>query len=170
MPLPKKQPNNKKARKLEARRQERIANIRETAKKFDRIPYDITIPVGPSKSSSKSTHDSRHLYGGSILKGDEIPSITGMDVFACDRWKELLPPEEALTKEDRNWNDPFHHAVASLFHGGGSLKQYGIVPKDPNNLGKIMAYLRAVLPDWGPSHEHKIGGCAHMLRKWCNHV
>lgn len=179
MPLPKKQPDNRKARKLAARKEQREAERQKNLpysqteryhRQYARDYFDNEQREHLRKFQEETRlYESKHLHGGSVLKGDEIPGVTGLDLIACDRWEELLPPYESLTKEDRDWNDPFHHAVSSLFYKGGSLKQYNIVPKDPNNLGKIMAYIRATLGDFGPKHEHKIGGITHMLRKWCNH-
>jgi hypothetical protein len=170
MPLPKKQPNNKKARKLEKRREQRLNSNPIPSVKFERATYDTNYTSYTSYPNyTTSSNHSKRLYGGTILDltGKTIPEITGMDVLAADRWQELLPPYDHLTPEDHDWHDPFHHAVASLFHKGGKLKDYGIIPKEGYDLYKIMSYMRAVLPDWGPKHEHKIGGVAHMLRKWC---
>lgn len=104
-----------------------------------------------------------------VLVGDKIPEVSDADIAFPSRWRELLPPYNQLSKEDHNFNDPFHDAVSSLFFSGGRLSDYGIFPKEGNDLKKIMRYMRATLGDWGPKHEHKIGGIAHMLRKWCDY-
>lgn len=73
----------------------------------------------------------------------------------------------ALTPDERSMHGPFCDAVSSLFFSGGKLSDHGIAIKSGIDGVKVMRYIRATLGDFGPSHEHKIGGIAHMLAKWC---
>ena len=54
-----------------------------------------------------------------------------------------------------------------LFYKGGRFEDHGIRVKPGIPAEKVMRYFRATAGDWGPKHEHKIGGIGHMLAKWC---
>jgi hypothetical protein len=98
-----------------------------------------------------------------------IPYVDDVDCAFPSRWRELLPKLEDLTDDERMCldRDPFCLAVSNLFFSGGKLADHGIFPKPGIDIVLVTRYLRATLGDWGPSHEHKIGGIAHMLKKWC---
>lgn len=98
-----------------------------------------------------------------------VPEVGNRDIMFPSRALELLPKWEELTREEQSMSGPFCHAAAALFHGGGTLAQQGLFPKPGVDLDKVMRFLRATLPDWGPKHEHKIGGVGQMLAKWCDH-
>lgn len=100
---------------------------------------------------------------------DGIPNVDGIDCAFPSRWQELLPKWEELTDEEKRGRGPFCDALNSLFFSGGRLADHGIVPKPGVDLGRVMAYIRATLGDFGPKHEHKIGGIAHNLKKWCDY-
>ena len=74
---------------------------------------------------------------------------------------------EDMTKDERNMRGPFCDALSSIFYKGGKLSDHGIEMKPGIDQVKVLRYIRATLGDYGPSHEHKIGGIAHMLAKWC---
>ena len=97
----------------------------------------------------------------------EIPEVTDADCAFPTRWKELLPKWEELTKDEQRGNGPFCNAISSIFYSGGKLADHGFRTKDGIDSKKVHRYLRATLGDFGPKHEHKIGGIAHMLAKWC---
>lgn len=104
-----------------------------------------------------------------IVSGsDEIPEVSDADCAFQGRWRELLPKWEDLTKDEKHYRGPFCEAVSSLFFSGGKLTDHGITFKPGVDGTKVMRYIRATLGDFGPSHEHKIGGIAHMLAKWCH--
>ena len=100
--------------------------------------------------------------------GVDIPDVSDMECAFPTRWRELLPPMIDLTPDERQGRGPFCDALSSLFFSGGKLADHGITPKPGVELGNVMRYIRATLGDSGPSHEHKIGGIAHALAKWCN--
>ena len=146
MPLPKPQANNRKARKLAERR-----NSKSPA---------LNAALGLELADKASTK--KHISDG-------VPAVSDLDcAFPC-RWRELLPPWGDLTKEEQNQRGPFCEAVQSLFFKGGKLSDFGITPKPGIELLSVMRYLRATMGDFGPEHEHKIGGIGHMLAKWCDH-
>jgi hypothetical protein len=97
----------------------------------------------------------------------DIPEVTDADIAFPTRYRQLLPPMSDLTKDERAMRGPFCDAVSSIFYSGGKLADHGITMKPGVDSAKVMRYLRATLGDWGPSQEHKIGGIAHMLAKWC---
>ena len=99
--------------------------------------------------------------------GKDVPNVSDADCAFPTRWRELLPPEADLTDEERNMRGPFCKALSSLFYRGGKLADHGIKVRDEYDAGKVMRYIRATLGDFGPPHEHKIGGIAHALSKWC---
>ena len=97
-----------------------------------------------------------------------IPDVSDLDCAFPTRWRELLPPMNDLTHDERQARGPFCDALSSLFFSGGKLSDHGIAPKPGVDMVKVMRYIRATLGDFGPSHEHKIGGIAHALAKWCD--
>lgn len=97
----------------------------------------------------------------------DIPEVTDLDCAFPTQWRTLLPKMEELTKDERAMRGPFCDALSSIFYGGGKLEDHGIEPKPGTDMKKVYRYVRATLGDWGPSQEHKIGGIAHMLAKWC---
>lgn len=101
------------------------------------------------------------------LTGDAIPEVSDLDCAFPTRWRELLPAWDELTPAERSMNSPFCRALSSLFFEGGKLSDHGIKVRDGYDERKVMRYIRATLGDFGPSHEHKIGGIAHALAKWC---
>lgn len=101
------------------------------------------------------------------IGSDGIPNVDFLDVTFPSRWQELLPEWEELTEEEKRGRTPFCEALQKLFFRGGKLSDYGIVPKPGINVGRVTQYVAATLGDWGPKHEHKIGGIGHMLAKWC---
>ncbi|MCB1506278.1 MAG: hypothetical protein KDJ47_14970 [Hyphomicrobiaceae bacterium] len=99
--------------------------------------------------------------------GVDVPDVSDLDcAFPC-RWRELLPQMEELSDDERRMRGPFCDALSSLFFGGGKLSDHGINVRDGYDETKVIRYIRATLGDFGPSHEHKIGGIAHALAKWC---
>ena len=104
-----------------------------------------------------------------VLTGDmpPVPEVDDIDCAFPSRWRDLLPKWEDLTKDERALRGPYCEALSSLFFSGGKLSDHGIIPKPGVELTKVMRYIRATLGDFGPPHEHKIGGIAHMLAKWC---
>jgi hypothetical protein len=149
MPLPRSQSDNHKARRKAKR-----AKAKAEGHPINEMPKRFVI------ENSKEE----------CLNNDNvIPEVSDLDVAFPARWRELLPAPEELTQEDNNWNDPFHRAVSSLFSKGGTLEEFGIYPKPGYDVRKVMRYIKATLGDWGPKHEHKIGGIAHMLRIWCDY-
>jgi hypothetical protein len=105
-----------------------------------------------------------------LVVDDDCPPIPDVDDVDCafpTRWRELLPPLDRLTKDERNMRGPFCEALSSIFFRGGRLEDHGIQPKPGVEMRKVYRYVRATLGDFGPPHEHKIGGIAHMLAKWC---
>lgn len=98
---------------------------------------------------------------------NNIPEVSDADCVFQGRWRELLPKWEDLTKEEQAMRGPFCDALSSIFFKGGKLVDHGIHVKDGFDSAKVHRYIKATLGDFGPSHEHKIGGIAHMLKKWC---
>jgi hypothetical protein len=99
--------------------------------------------------------------------GDRIPEVGDLECAFPSRYLELLPKWEDLSNDEKSGRGPFCDALQHLFFEGGRLSDFGIVPKPGHDIAKIMRYVRATLGDFGPKHEHKIGGIAHMLNKWC---
>lgn len=99
--------------------------------------------------------------------GVDVPDVSDADCAFPTRWRELLPPMEVLSSDERNLRGPFCDALSSLFYSGGRLADHGIKVRDGHDASKVMRYIRATLGDFGPRHEHKIGGIAHALAKWC---
>ena len=100
---------------------------------------------------------------------DGIPEVSDADCAFQGRWRELLPKYEDLTKQEQSGRgDAFCDALQSLFFKGGKLADHGITMKPGVDGTKVMRYIQATLGDFGPSHEHKIGGIAHMLKQWCH--
>lgn len=99
--------------------------------------------------------------------GSDIPDVSDADCAFPTRWRELLPPVSSLTDDERRVRGPFCDALSSIFYSGGKLADFGIAPKPGTDMTKVHRYIRATLGDFGPSHEHKIGGIAHALAKWC---
>ena len=96
-----------------------------------------------------------------------VPEVTDLDCAFPTRYRELLPKWEDLTPDEKHMRGPFCDAVSSLFYSGGKLEDQGIRIKDGIDAKKVYRYLRATMGDFGPSHEHKIGGIGHMLSQWC---
>jgi len=104
------------------------------------------------------------------LNGPQPPLVTDIDMaFPC-RYRELLPKWEDLTEDEQAMHGPFCNALSGLFFKGGKLADHGIAVRDGIDKDKVMRYIRATLGDFGPKHEHKIGGIAHMLAKWCDTI
>lgn len=98
----------------------------------------------------------------------EPPDLTDADVAFCHRdWRVLLPPKEAISKEDWSNRSPMAEALQSIFFRGGRLEDFGIAPKPGIDMKKVYRFVKCTLGDYGPSHEHKIGGIAHRLSEWC---
>lgn len=97
----------------------------------------------------------------------DIPEVTDLDCAFPTRYRELLPKWEELTDQEKRMSGPYCDAVSSIFFSGGKLIDHGLKIKDGVDSKKVHRYIRATLGDFGPSHEHKIGGIAHMLAKWC---
>lgn len=97
-----------------------------------------------------------------------IPEVTDADCAFPTRWQTLLPKWEDLTKDEKACRGPFCDAISRVFFSGGKLADHGITFKDGVDSRKVHRYLRATMGDFGPSHEHKIGGIAHMLAQWCD--
>ena len=103
------------------------------------------------------------------LNDGGIPDVDNLDVMFQGRWRELLPKWEDLTRQEQSGRgDAFCDALNSLFFSGGKLADHGITFKEGVDGTKVMRYIKATLGDFGPSHEHKIGGIAHMLKQWCH--
>ncbi len=98
---------------------------------------------------------------------NEVPEVTDLDCAFPTRYRELLPAWDDLTKDERNMSGPFCRAISMLFYKGGSFESVGIRVRDGVDAKKVMRYVRATAGDFGPKHEHKIGGIGHMLAKWC---
>lgn len=139
MPLPKPQPNNKKARKLAARRSGVVV---------------LDKPRPPAAPQA--------------VERGPVPIVDDLDCAFPTRWRELLPKWEDLTSDEKNMRGPFCQALSSLFFKGGKLSDHGITFKAGIDGTQVMRYIRATLGDFGPSHEHKIGGIAHRLAEWCD--
>ena len=99
--------------------------------------------------------------------GTDIPDVSDADCAFPTRWRDLLPPKDDLSSDERSMRGPFCDALTSLFFRGGKLADHGIKVRDGYDATKVMRYIGATLGDFGPSHEHKIGGIAHALSKWC---
>ena len=99
--------------------------------------------------------------------GVDIPDVSDVDCAFPTRWRDLLPPEEALSDDERHMRGPFCDAISSLFYKGGKLADHNIEVRDGYDATKVTRYIRATLGDFGPPHQHKIGGIAHALSKWC---
>lgn len=99
----------------------------------------------------------------------EVPEVDDLDIAFPTRWRDLLPPQEDLTDDEWRGHTPFCKAIQSIFFRGGKLSDHGITMKPGVDGDKVMRYIRATLGDFGPKHEHKIGGIGHMLAKWCDH-
>ena len=120
----------------------------------------------PSLLPKKAVAVVRHT----LVTDGECPPVPDVDDVDCafpSRWRELLPPMSELTDTERNMRGPFCEALSSIFFKGGKLEDYGIRPKPGTDMKKVYRYVRATLGDFGPKHEHKIGGIGHMLAKWC---
>jgi hypothetical protein len=103
------------------------------------------------------------------VSDDGVPTVRDIDCIMPTRWKELLPKWEELTDEEKRCRGPFCEALSSIFYSGGRLADHGITINPGIDTAKVNRYIRATLGDFGPKHEHKIGGIAHMLKKWCSH-
>ena len=68
-----------------------------------------------------------------------------------------------------NSDTPFHKAAEMLFYKGGKLTDFGLVPKDGVDPGKVRAAAHALLGSWAPKHEIKIGTVAVALANWCDY-
>ena len=104
-----------------------------------------------------------------LVSDNSIPEVDDLDCVFQTRWRDLLPKWADLTKEEQAMRGPFCDALSALFFSGGKLADHGITVKAGFDTAKIYRYIRATLGDFGPSHEHKIGGIAHMLAKWCDY-
>lgn len=149
MPLPKRQPNNAHDRRL-AKMRAAKANQPPQEQKYVRVNAAL---IDAAKVAPQS---------------GPVPEVSDLDTAFQGRWRELLPKYDDLTPDEKNGRGPFCDALNSLFFSGGKLSDHGITPKPGIELGKVMRYIRATLGDFGPSHEHKIGGIAHMLAQWCD--
>lgn len=101
------------------------------------------------------------------MTDDTIPEVSEVDIAFPTRYRELLPKMEDLTEDERGMRGPFCDAASQFFYKGGTLESAGIRARDGVDATKVYRYMRATLGDWGPKHEHKIGGIGHMLAKWC---
>lgn len=99
-----------------------------------------------------------------------VPEATDVEMAFPSQHEKLLPKWEDLTDEERSNSTVFCKAAQSLFFNGGKLEDFGVRIREGIEPTKVYRYLRATLPDWGPSHEHKVGGVGHMLAKWCEPV
>jgi hypothetical protein len=97
----------------------------------------------------------------------DIPEVSDADMAFPSRYRQLLPKWEDLTDDEQRMRSPFCHPLSMIFFKGGKLADHGITPKPGVDMTKVNRYVRATLGDFGPKHEHKIGGIAHMLAKWC---
>jgi hypothetical protein len=104
-----------------------------------------------------------------IIQSGPVPEVDDLDCAFPTRWRELLPKWDDLTDEEKRCRGPFCEALQRIFFSGGKLDGHGITVKAEFDSVKVHRYIRATLGDFGPSHEHKIGGIAHMLKKWCSH-
>lgn len=104
---------------------------------------------------------------GKWTGGDSIPDVSDVECAFPTRWRDLLPPREDLNDDERQMRGPFCDAVLGIFHRGGKLSDHGISVMPGYDETKVIRYIHATLGDFGPSHEHKIGGIAHALAKWC---
>lgn len=101
---------------------------------------------------------------------DTPPKLTDADAsWGVHNWRQYLPPWASLTKDEQQGRGPWCDAVSSLFFNGGKLADHGITVKPDINSADVHRYMKAMLQDWSPPHEHKIGGIAHMLKKWCTY-
>lgn len=149
MPLPKAQANNKKSRKLEARKKAKASNQKEKAPKFER-----------ADTSNFRQHEGQFIAGGGI------PEVSDLDMAFPTRYRKLLPVWEQLTEEEQAGNNQYCHNLNQLFFRGGDMSKY-FTAKPGYDQTKIHRYIKATLGDYGPKHEHKIGGIAHALANWC---
>ncbi len=98
----------------------------------------------------------------------DVPAVTDLEMAFPTRYRELLPTWDDLTDDEKAMRCPICDAVASLFYRGGTLADHGFTVKEGVVESKVIRYLHATLGDFGPSHEHKIGGIAHQLKQWCH--
>lgn len=98
---------------------------------------------------------------------EAIPEVSDLDMAFPTRYRELLPKWDALTSDEKSNKGPYCRALESLFFKGGRIAEHlDLKPGVDGN--KVARFVAATLGDFGPSHEHKIGGIAHMLAKWCD--
>lgn len=97
-----------------------------------------------------------------------IPTVTDLDMAFPTRWKELLPKWEELTDDEKAGRGLFCKVAQAIAAGQDTLDIDGkeFEPKPGIDINLVGRYLRATLGDYGPSHEHKIGGVAHRLAEW----
>lgn len=99
-----------------------------------------------------------------------IPEVSDLDMAFPTRWKTLLPPWDELTDDERHYGTIYCEAAERLMFNGGTLEDHGVRIRDGVDAEKVYRYLKATLGDFGPKHEHKIGGIGHMLAKWCEPI
>ena len=98
----------------------------------------------------------------------KIPEVSDAEIaFPCN-YKTLLPKWSDLSESEKNMSGPFCKAATMLFYKGGRIEDHGLKIKSDLDSSKVYRYLKATLGDYGPKHEHKIGGIGHMLSKWCD--
>lgn len=97
-----------------------------------------------------------------------VPEISDvMLAFPADVM-DLLPAKEDIPEDDWYSRTPESQMMQQLFFKGGSFPDFGYVPKPGVDLKKVYRVFRAILGSFQPKHEHKIGGCAVLVREWFN--
>lgn len=98
---------------------------------------------------------------------EQPPEVNDADTIFPTRFYQLCPAWDQLTEDEKKGRGYLCEGLARLFFEGGTLESVGIKVRDGVDKARVLRFIRATLGDWSPSHEHKIGGIAHMLAKWC---
>ena len=96
-----------------------------------------------------------------------IPEVTDIDIAFPARpplpaWDDIPEDFRRERGDAKDWCE----IVNRMFFEGGSLVDFGIVPKKGLDLKAAMRAIRVCLGSFEPKHEHKAAGVAYMLSEW----
>jgi len=145
-----------------------LANARRDAAERGLPKPKMNIAPEPQRKERRR-NDAAPAEQTSFVETIPIPEVSDADVMFLMHGNamNLLPKYEDLSKDEQQCNGLYCDAASNLFFSGGRLSDYGIRPRKGADPRKLYRWLKATLPDFTPSHEHKIGGVGHMLAKWC---
>jgi hypothetical protein len=100
-----------------------------------------------------------------------IPELHAVDV-AFGNIKHLPEWEDLSEDLRRGWSNdrnPYCVFVSEWFFKGRTPEDMArLTPRDGVDGYKALTAVEAVLGSFEPKHEHKIAGCAFLLKEWFN--